>query len=286
MKIDGARILLTGAGGGIGRELAIQLMAKGARLAIVGRNTVSLQQQAAVLRQGGGVVIPIAADLTEPQAASRVIASVLEQLGGVDILINNAGVMDFILFEQQSPDRITEVIQTNVDAPLQLTRALLPHMLARQRGQIVNVGSIFGSLGFPHYAVYCASKFALYGFSQALRRELAHTPIAVTYVAPRAVDTALNDTTTLDMLKASNIALDAPQAVAAKIVRAIEQERETLYIGQPESFFAWLNRTLPWLVNIGLRKQARLARPYAESRRPLMQTQVGPHASPSVTKET
>jgi short-subunit dehydrogenase len=156
------------------------------------------------------------------------------------------------------------MVQINLTVPLQLTRAVLPAMQARNDGHIVNIGSIFGSLGFPHYASYCATKFAMRGFSQALRRELADTALKITYIAPRAVKTPLNDEATREMLAAASISMDEPQLVAARILEAIVSQREEVYIGQPESFFAWLNGFLPNLVNLGLRKQARLAKPYAQ----------------------
>jgi len=262
MNIQNARILLTGATGGIGQALAIELASQGAHLALVGRHPGKLQELLHILSGMPGERISIVADLEHPNAAQGVVDAAIQQLGGLDILINNAGVMDFIQFEDQSPERIAQIIQTNVTAPILLARAALPHFLTRQQGQLVNIGSIFGSIGFPHYASYCASKFAMRGFSQSLRRELVDTPVRVTYIAPRAVDTPLNDATTTHMLRAANISLDAPEDVARQIVCAIARESEEYYIGQPESFFAWLNSTLPKLVNFGMKKQARLAAPF------------------------
>ncbi|MGZ8251307.1 MAG: SDR family oxidoreductase [Methylophilaceae bacterium] len=263
MNLSGKNILLTGATGGIGRYVALQLVAKGAILALVGSNADSLQALSGEIAQAGGESVEIVANLEHAHAAQGIVDAAVQHLGSIDILINNAGVMDFILFEEQSPERIAQMVQINVTAPIQLTRAVLPGLIARNSGHIVNIGSTFGSIGFPHYASYCATKFAMRGFSQALRRELVDSNIKVTYVAPRAVKTPLNDDATTRMLVDGKIAMDDPQEVATKIVRAIELNKQEHYIGQPEAFFAWLNSFLPKAVNIGLKKQSSFARPYA-----------------------
>jgi len=263
MKLIGKNILLTGATGGIGRHIALQLVAKGANLALVGSSAESLKQLAEEIKLAGGMAVEVIANLEHADAAQGILDAAIQHLGSVDVLINNAGVMDFILFEEQPPERIAQMLQINVTAPIQLARAVLPGFIASNSGHIVNIGSIFGSIGFPHYATYCASKFALRGFSQALRRELVETDIKVTYIAPRAVKTTLNDLATTRMLSDGNVAMDEPEHVAAQIVRAIEQKKHEHYIGQPESFFAWLNGFLPKAVNFGLKKQASFARPYA-----------------------
>jgi short-subunit dehydrogenase len=115
-------------------------------------------------------------------------------------------------------------------------------------------------VGFPHFATYCASKFALHGFSQALRRELVDSNIGITYIAPRAIATPMNDDRTNAMWQASGQAVDDPQQVADKIVRALQKNQQELFIGQPQSLFAWLNGLAPRLVNIGLKQQTALAK--------------------------
>jgi short-subunit dehydrogenase len=264
MRLQGKRILMTGATGGIGHHLALLLAAEGAELALVDVDAQRLKTFSHAVAAQGAKAVQIVADFNHHHAVQGVVDAAMQQLGGIDMLINNAGVMDFIAFELQQPERIAQMVQINLTVPMQLTRAVLPGMQARNSGQIVNIGSIFGSLGFPHYASYCATKFAMRGFSQALRRELADTALKVTYIAPRAVKTPLNDEATRQMLAAANIAMDEPQVVAGKILAAILAQRDEVYIGQPESFFAWLNGLLPAIVSRGLRKQTRLARPYAQ----------------------
>lgn len=262
VQLKNKRILLTGATGGIGKHLALLLARKGAKLAIVGRDTDKLEALANQIAQKGMAAEQIIADFEMIGSAERVATEALEKLGAVDILINNAAILDFIQFEDQTPERIAQMIHINVTAPVQLARALLPHFKARNQGHYVMIGSIFGSIGFPYYATYCATKFAVHGFSQALRRELVDTNIGVTYIAPRGVNTQMNDAATLAMLAKTGGNLDEPEKVAAIVVNALENEKQEVFIGQPESFFAWLNGVLPQAVNIGLKKQARLAKNY------------------------
>ncbi|PKO25132.1 MAG: short chain dehydrogenase [Betaproteobacteria bacterium HGW-Betaproteobacteria-8] len=263
MSLAGKRVLLTGATGGIGRHLALKLAAEGAELALVCYDAQKLKALADVISSRGGKVSVIVADFNHAHAAQGVAEAALLKMHGVDMLINNAGILDFVLFAQQSPERIAQMIQVNLTVPMQLIRALLPDFIARNSGQIVNIGSIFGSIGFPHYASYSATKFAMRGFSQALRRELAGNDIAVTYVAPRAVKTPINDAVATEMFKATGTNLDEPEFVAEKILQAIKRGNHDCYIGQPESFFAWLNGFLPSLVSLGLKKQTAIAQTYA-----------------------
>jgi short-subunit dehydrogenase len=270
MNLNGKRILLTGAAGGIGQPLAFALSKKGAKLALVDRDQARINALCDKINQLGGTSVAIVNDfqITDamPNPAQAVVDIAASQLGGIDILINGAGIIDFTLFSEQDAMRIAQMMHINATVPIQLTRALLPRLLAQNGGQIVNVGSIFGSIGFPHYVTYSASKFALRGFSQALRRELVDTDISVTYIAPRAIRTPMNDQASSKMLAATKTAMDDPHLVVAEIIKAIEADKHEYYIGQPESFFAWLNGYLPSLVNIGLKKQARIARQFITSK--------------------
>ncbi len=264
MDISNKRILLTGATGGLGEQIALKLAQKGAVLALVGRNQTKLNMLKASIEALGATAFTIQADLSAPNIAHSVFNQAKTYLGEIDVLINNAGVLDFIELQDQSDNRIAEVIQTNVTALIQLTRAILPDFQHNNKGHFLFVGSIFGSLGFPHFATYCASKFAVHGFSQALRRELVNTHIGVTYIAPRGIETAMNDANTLAMWEKSGSTLDSAEKVATIIVQALEKEKQEVFIGQPQTFFAWLNGVSPKAVNFGLKKQTALAAPFAK----------------------
>ncbi|MCX7192292.1 MAG: SDR family oxidoreductase [Proteobacteria bacterium] len=264
MNLSNKRIILTGAGGGIGYRLALLLASKGAHLALVERNAPRLAEICNEINTNGGKAVAIALDLTSEGAATQVVDSAIQALGGLDIVINNAGIMDFTLYDRQTPERIAQVININVIAPMLLVRAALPHLLAQNSGCIVNIGSAFGSIGFAHFATYCSSKFAMRGFSEALRRELADSAVGVCYVSPRAAKTALNDELTTQMLIETKTNMDEPDYVAEQIVLAIERGAKEYFIGQPESFFARLNGMFPRLVDGGLLKNTRIARKYAQ----------------------
>jgi len=271
MNLNGKRIILTGAAGGIGQPLALALSNKGAKLALVDRDQSTITSLCEKIAKTGGLggtgdtAIALVTDFQVTDAAPNPTQMIIDKaiigLGGIDLLINAAGILDFTLFADQNIARIAQMMYINATVPMLLARALLPHLLAKNSGQIVNIGSIFGSIGFPHYAAYSASKFAVHGFSQALRRELTDSNITVTYIAPRAIKTPMNDEAAA-MLAATNTAMDEPQVVVAQIIKAIEAEKQEHYIGQPESFFAWLNGFLPGLVSNGLKKPTRIARQF------------------------
>jgi short-subunit dehydrogenase len=180
------------------------------------------------------------------------------------LLVNNAGLQHVAPLEDFPRERWELLVAVMLTGTAMLTRAALPGMRRRGFGRIVNVGSMFGSIGFPHHVAYSASKFALRGFSQALRRELADSGVGVTYVSPRAVKTALNDDRAQRMMQETGTVMDPPGFVAAKIIGAIEGERSECYIGMPESLFARLNGIFPALIDQGLREKTRVAHVYAD----------------------
>ena len=262
MNLANKRILLTGATGGVGELIALKLAKKGAILVLVGRNNAKLAALQTNIHAVGGKAYIIQADLGETGISHHIAAQAKQQLGEIDILINNAGVLDFIELQNQSDDRIAEMINTNVTALIQLTRAVVGDFQAKNQGHFLFIGSIFGSLGFPHFATYCATKFAVHGFSQALRRELVDTNIGVTYIAPRGITTPMNDANTVAMWAKTGNKMDDAETVANIVVNALEKEKQEVFIGQPQSFFAWLNGAAPKMVNIGLKKQTALAAPF------------------------
>lgn len=262
MNLTGKRILLTGATGGLGAELALQLAEKGAILTLVGRDEYKLSQLKSTIENKSSQAYFMTADLNEPQANTRIIEAARKNMGDIDILINNAGVLDFIRFEEQTDERISQMIHTNVTAPIQLTRAFLSHFQAKNKGHIVFIGSIFGSLGFPYFSTYCASKFAVHGFSQSLRRELLGSDVGVTYIAPRGIKTSMNDARTIAMWEKDGSQMDDANTVATIIVKALIAEREEVFIGFPQSFFAWLNGVFPKLVSMGVKKTTLIARQF------------------------
>ncbi|MCU7917336.1 MAG: SDR family oxidoreductase [Candidatus Thiodiazotropha sp. (ex Epidulcina cf. delphinae)] len=255
MKLEGARILLTGAAGGIGMEVARTLSAGGASLALLGRDRERLEGLADSLRKDSRQVLTQAVDLLDAEARNAAVAHVNEQFGGVDVLINNAGMASFRPFTEEQPEVIEQIHQLNTLVPMQLTRQLLPDMIRRGSGRIVNVGSTFGSIAFAWFAAYSASKFALRGFSEALRRELQGTGVDVAYIAPRAVRTRFNTSAVYRMAEAVKMNMDEPDWVAKRIADSIRKDRKEVYLGFPESLFVRVNALLPRLVDGAMRKQ-------------------------------
>ena len=263
MKISGSTILITGASGGIGGAIARQLAQRGATLILVNRDKDKLAAFAAELSTSGGKVLPLAGDLALPGEPARLVEDALAQTGRIDVLINCAGVQNFGFFAEESAADTATLFNINTIAPIALTNALLPHLLKNGKGQIVNLGSIFGSIGFPCFASYSASKFALRGFSEALRRELAGTGIGVTYVAPRFTRTAFNRSAVTRMANALKMNQDDPESVAASVIAAIECNDRERYLGWPEKLFVRINSILPRLVDPSLIKQVDQMRPFA-----------------------
>ncbi len=259
MNIRDKHILLTGAAGGMGRILAAELHARGARLSLIDANAEALQQVAGELDGTAAIV----GDLSTIDGCSAVAAGAAEAHGPVDVLINLAGMMSFRCYEEEDPAMIERIVQVNLLGAMQLTRAVLPDMIGRNQGRIVNVGSIFGSIAFAYFTAYSASKFGLRGFSEALRRELNDTGIRVMYVAPRAVKTPLNTGRIMRMGEATKMNMDEPEYVVRKIIRAIDNDRREVYIGFPESLFVGINVLLPRLVDRALAAQNRIARTFA-----------------------
>jgi len=260
--MKGKRIILTGAAGGIATHLARLLSAEGARLCLTDINEQALLAMRETLDQGD--MVTVSADITAAEGRQKVVDEAMRTLGGIDILINAAGINPFGVFAKQAPDLIEKTVEINTLAPMLLARAVLPTMLEQDSGQIVNIGSTFGSIGFAWFTAYSASKYALRGFSQALRRELADTGVSVTYIAPRAVKTAINSQEVYEMAEAVNMNMDEPDTVAEKIVKGIRRGDKESHLGFPESLFVRINAILPGLVDVAVRGQNRKARKHAE----------------------
>lgn len=257
MDLYNKTVLLTGAAGGIGASFAQALAHSGARLVLVGRNLLTLDTLLESLPGSGHRAIP--ADLGTVQGRLAVVNACVE---GIDVLINNAGVNHFGMLDAQSEEQIREMFELNTMAPILLTQALLPQLVKRE-SIIVNVGSGFGSIGFAGYSGYSASKFALRGFTEALRRELADTPVSVLYLAPRATATSMNPDHIVAMNSELGNATDKPRVVARALMGLLAKPRGTRFIGWPERFFIKLNGLFPGLVDKALGKQLPVIRRHA-----------------------
>jgi short-subunit dehydrogenase len=192
--VDGI-VLVTGASAGIGRELALQLAARAGTLVLLARRIDRLEQLRTELlaRHPHLKVVALAADLSDEGDVADVLARVREQAGPVDVLVNNAGVGDSALFDRAEWSRTRQVLRTNVVAIAQLSAALVPGMVARGRGGVLNVGSGAGLTVLPAAAAYVGSKHFVDGFSEALRADLAGAGVVVSQVCPGPVDSEFDE---------------------------------------------------------------------------------------------
>ncbi|OYY95285.1 MAG: short chain dehydrogenase [Hydrogenophilales bacterium 28-61-23] len=261
MELNNARILLTGATGGLGQALARALAEQGADLLLAGRDEERLAACVSGLGGTGRIALGLRADLNLAEDIAKTAEAA--RAFGVDVLINNAGVNAFGLYEQQDWRTLAQVMATNLIAPMQLTHALLPWLKGRERAAIVNIGSTFGSLPFPGFAAYSGAKAGLRGFSQALRRELADSRVAVVHVAPRAIATALNSAAVNALNHALGSQSDSPEAAARQIVAALRGGRGESHFGFPERLFAWLNGCAPALIDQALKAKLAIVKRHA-----------------------
>ena len=248
MKPQELSVVLTGASGGIGSALAAALANAGSQVLLVGRRGAPL---AALAESLGGPnnerVTALAADITT--AAGRATIRDIAAARRCNTLVNNAALPCFGSFTDADPAQIDAVLQTNLVAPIQLTLALLPQLLAQRQARLLNIGSATGRLGVPGFAVYGAGKFGLRGFSETLRRELADTPVRVQYLGPRATRTGFNDTRANDFNRRTRTAVDTPQAVAEAAMKLLLSGRAEKFLGLPESIAVRVNSLAPRLID-------------------------------------
>lgn len=260
------RALVTGGGSGIGAAIVRRLVDEGARVLITGRDLSKLQTIASEAPQQIGILV---ADLTIDADRQRVAEYARHwDHVGIDTLINNAGTSGAAFLEDSNSAQINALLQTNLVAPICLTQALLAHLKSLPEAHIVNIGSVFGYIGYPSQTVYSASKFGLRGFSEALHRELAGTRISVQHIAPRATRTPLNSNAMDELNRQLGNQVDDPDRVAQVVVAGLSTRRTNRLIGWPEALFARVNAVLPSLVDGALVKQLPVIRRFIQRGNP------------------
>lgn len=227
--------VVTGAGGGIGRELAVQLVERGARVAAVDLRPEGLQETAAMADAGDRLSLHVL-DITDPDAVAALPAEVIGRHGAVDGLINNAGIMQqFVTVEQIDYATVEHLMDVNFMGAVRMVKAFLPHLRARPEASIVNVSSMGGFFPFPGQSMYGASKAALALFTEALYAELLDTPVRVTLVYPGAVDTQIAANSGVEVPGADaedpKMKLTPAAEAAHVILDGAQRERLVVYIG-------------------------------------------------------
>jgi short-subunit dehydrogenase len=229
VELGGARVLLTGGSRGIGPFIARALLARGARVTLAARSADDL---AAVRYSiGSDRVATIAGDVTSQEDREAMVADAEAAFGPTDVLVNNAGIEAILPFPEYTEDDIHAMVATNLDAPIQLCRLVVPGMLARGRGHIVNVASLAGKAPTPYNTVYAATKHGLIGFTYSLRAELHGTGVSASAVCPAFVAEAGFVTAYTEPNVSRGLGTETnPRRVARAVVRAIERDKPDVVV--------------------------------------------------------
>ena len=245
------RVIITGASSGIGRELAKQLADEGCRIVINARRKERLVDLEREISATGAQCEVVQGDVSCPVVRRRVLGACEDRFGGLDILINNAGIGAMGRFDEASSERLREIFEINFFAVTELIRESLPLLKAGNEPVIVNLSSVLGHRAVPLKNEYCASKFAIHGLSDALRAELVKDGVDVLLVSPSTTDSeffdaAIDDSTGRNWKKGSAM---PPEKVAAKTIRAIRKRRHEIILTFGGRILVWLDRMIPGIAN-------------------------------------
>ncbi|HEV3231562.1 MAG TPA: SDR family NAD(P)-dependent oxidoreductase [Candidatus Dormibacteraeota bacterium] len=232
MRLAGARVLVTGASRGIGEHVALELARHGARLALAARGERELRRVAEAVEAGGGEAHVIVTDMAVEAQVRKMVAEAEEALGGLDVLVNNAGLGLSGPLREVRPEDLRYVLEVNTVAPLIAAQAALPGMLQRRRGRIVNVASVASHVVTPGLGGYAATKFAIRAWGDALRMELQGTGVGLTAVYPGPIRT---DFVANVRGRRGGFVPETPigasvESCAATIVAAIAHDRTEVFI--------------------------------------------------------
>jgi short-subunit dehydrogenase/ketosteroid isomerase-like protein len=257
VELRGRTVVVTGGSQGIGEAMAERFAAAGADVLVVARNREKLS--AVADRIGGDY---LAADLTNASEVDRLIPACRERLGRIDVLVNNAGIEDSDAFVHLDRDRLRSMARLNFEAAVLLTRDVLPHMLERGEGHLVQMSSITGAMTFPGAVAYSGTKAGLTNMAEGLRMELEGTGVGLTIVAPGPVDTDMwnrvevNEGYTLPVLRRLQQLRLVPkvsaETVAQDVVRAVQQDRPHVRPGLVYGPFHMLNNVSRRLTRLAL----------------------------------
>jgi len=250
-KIENSHVLVTGASSGIGREIALQLARRGAHLLVTARREERLRELVDEIEGEGGTAMLFAGDITSPADREELISVAKESWGGLDVLVNNAGVGSIGSFMNSTPERLRQIFDLNFFAAVELMRITIPLLKLGNRPMIANVGSVLGHRAVPNKSEYCASKFALHGFSDALRAELVPQGIDVLLISPSTTSSEFweNVLANDSKLPWKNLGAMKPEQVAKKSVRAIAKGRHEVIFTPGGKMLVWFDRLCPPLMN-------------------------------------
>ncbi len=242
--LAGRGVVVTGAAGGLGTAFAERYAAAGARLALIDLDGALVEALAARLRAQGATATAFGCDIADEAACTAAIASAQSALGGIDVLVNNAGISARVLLRDAAPQVARRVMAVNYFGALHATQAALPSLVER-RGQIVVVSSVAGFAPLVGRTAYAASKHALHGFFDSLRAELRGAGVTVTIACPSFIATGIESAAPGAARRATGGDEAAPDAIAAQIVAAAQQGARLCLPGRTARLAWWVSRLAP-----------------------------------------
>jgi short-subunit dehydrogenase len=271
-QIEGSRVLVTGASQGIGLALAVEAVRRGAQVLAVARNEALLQDLAAKAKAPIHSLHILAGDVTQPQDRQRMVEAAMERMGGLDILVNNAGIGATGHFAEVGPDRLRKIMEVNFFGMTEMIRAFLPILAKGTNPAIVNISSVAGKRGIPARSEYSASKFAMQGFSEALRAELAKDGIDVLVICPGLTQTNFSQNMLEQKAKMPMDHMRGMSAdkVALAIIQSIEKGRNEVCLTAQGRSIVFMSRFFPrWADRIAARRVRGLFKDEITARRNL-----------------
>ncbi|MBT5200579.1 MAG: SDR family NAD(P)-dependent oxidoreductase [Thaumarchaeota archaeon] len=249
MDFKNKTILITGASSGIGKQTAIEFAKNGANLILVARRKEKLDLVAQELEKFQTLVIVCPCDVSDKDQVKEMSKIVLEKFDSVDILVNNAGFAIYGLVSDLSIDEIESQMKTNYLGMVYCIKNFLPLMLEKKSGHIVNVASVAASFGLPGIASYCASKFAMLGFSEGLKHELKNSGVGITVVSPIMVKTNFFDHPSFETMPKYSPTSLSSKTVANAILKASNSPRLEIIVPSAVRVAVWLKNTFPYFIN-------------------------------------
>jgi len=243
-------VLITGASSGIGREAAIAFAKQGANLILVARRKEKLEELKEQLEKLDTKVMTYKCDISDKSQVRKMSQDVLKEFGHIDILVNNAGFAIYGSVSELTIEDIESQMATNYFGMIYCTKDFLPSMLEQNSGHIVNVASVAASFGLPGIASYCASKFAMLGFSEGLKHELSGTGVRVTVVSPIMVRTDFFDHPSFEKMPKYSPTSLSPKTVAKAILKAANSPRLEIIVPSVVRGAVWAKHTFPYLINL------------------------------------
>ena len=254
-RLSGKRILITGASSGIGHALALALARNDNKLLLTARRRDRLDDVTVAAAEQGSRVEFLAGDITDPSVRNDLVQLAADRFEGLDILINNAGIGGIGTFASADEARLRRIMEVNFFAVAELTRAALPALRASDDAVVANVGSVLGHFAVPKKSEYCASKFAMHGFTDALRMELASDGVDVLLISPSTVRSEFFDQAIRSQGDAAiNRYSSTPERVAKQIIRAIEYGKREAILSLGGNLLVWADRLAAGVMSRLLRR--------------------------------